>query len=151
MPGIDLREANWFAAAANGNFHGVRELAESGQVLDAVDETGQTAIHHAANGDHIHIVKELLMRGAQPAVQEKRWGGTPLHRAAINGNIAIALLLLAFGAPTDVQYIGGRWTPLHEAASHGHAEVCCQLVRMNSRPAQSSAACASARRSGALF
>src|SRR5688500_13325105 len=54
-------------AARAGSLAGVRaELARDPGLARVSNETGDTPLHHAANGGHLDIVRELLAAGADP-------------------------------------------------------------------------------------
>jgi len=55
-------------------------LLELGIAIDACDNGGQTALHHAAGGHWSWICEALLQRGANVNLRDC-WGQTPLHLA----------------------------------------------------------------------
>lgn len=57
--------------------------------LSSQDNEGTTALHFAASGGHIQILRCLLLMGSE--VKKDYWGGTPLHDAAENGEIEVGL------------------------------------------------------------
>jgi hypothetical protein len=74
---------------------------------------GQTGLHWAAHGGHVHTVKALLRRRAPVDVKDKRFGGTPLSWAlhgwtgrktdatANNSYHDVVTLLVAAGTPVE--------------------------------------------------
>ena len=100
-----------------------------------------TAVHDAAQLNHIDELKELLDDPATAKFVNERRGGsgnTPLHNAAMAGHLEAAeLLVLVGGRKPGAAGTGAhaRWqadpnlaneqkaTPLHFAAAAGHAAV----------------------------
>jgi hypothetical protein len=84
---------------------------------------GDTALHVAAAAHHVEFAKELIARGADVAVRNRR-GATPLHYAADGSPNApnwnpsaqarTILVLVESGADPNVADRGGV-TPLHRA------------------------------------
>ncbi|SJX60830.1 uncharacterized protein SRS1_12056 [Sporisorium reilianum f. sp. reilianum] len=57
--------ATLFQASQDGNVELVTSLLEEPSLdIDARDETGLTALHHAVRGNHIDVVSQLLAKGA---------------------------------------------------------------------------------------
>ncbi|TKY91001.1 hypothetical protein EX895_001000 [Sporisorium graminicola] len=57
--------ATLFQASRDGNVELVASLIEEPSLdIDARDETGLTALHHAVRGNHIDVVSQLLAKGA---------------------------------------------------------------------------------------
>lgn len=115
------------AAAENGDAGRVRELVERGTAPHAHDKYGFTALHFAAQGNKLPVVRYLLsVAGPDPC----ECGATPLCRAAYAGNVEVCRLLLEAGAAAshpDASF-GDRRTPLHKAASQGHLGVVRLLL-----------------------
>ncbi len=95
------------AAAAAGNLAAVNvELARDHRLARVSNETGDTALHHAARHGHLHIVRALLTAGAD--VDAVRGDGyRPIHSALMpnwffpgtpGDRAAIVELLLTHGA-----------------------------------------------------
>ena len=79
-----LQDANipYHRAAMRGNTDDVRRfLAEKTYAVDALDEHGFTALHYAAQNNHVFIVNMLLDFGANLNVTGVD-GSTPLHLTA---------------------------------------------------------------------
>lgn len=104
-----------------------RYLVDNGADVHAVSKN-QMAIqplHAAAAGDHMSIVRLLLVAGADPnAVQQD--GFRPLHAAAQNGNSELTRLLLEYGADPELTDDQGR-VPRVIAEASGHDEVTALL------------------------
>ena len=76
-----------------------REFVKStGLDVNAKDDVGEPALHHAASQGHKEIVELLIAKGAD--VNAKGSGTTPLDLAIINGETEIADLLRKHGGKT---------------------------------------------------
>ena len=62
------------------------------QDLNALDDSGNSALHLAAANGHISELQVLLERGAE--MQENKGGNTPLHWAVENNQTAAVKLIL---------------------------------------------------------
>lgn len=77
--------------------------------IDAVDEKGWTALHHAAKNGELKEVKRLLAAGANVDVTTKQdindvfSRSTPLHLASHYAHVEIAKMLLDQGADIEVR------------------------------------------------
>jgi len=125
-------------AAAFGNSKVVEVLLEHGADPNARDDYGATPLHYAAAFDYPKIVKSLpkdlsdydatplqgavefnypevakllLEHGANPNIQENKYGYTPLHYAASRCHVDVARVLLDHGADPTIRDNEGR-TPL---------------------------------------
>ena len=79
-----LQDANvpYHRAALRGNTDDVRRfLSEKKYAVDALDEHGFTALHYAAQNNHVFIINMLLDFGAKLNVTGVD-GSTPIHLAA---------------------------------------------------------------------
>ena len=95
-------------------------LTVAAGTLLAVGAECNTALHHAARGDHQATVRLLLDRGAHINAKDIA-GQTPLHRAAFCGNKATVGLLLDRGADIKAKDSDSQ-TPLRKAV-WGRREV----------------------------
>lgn len=94
---------------------------ESPAVASESDETGQTALHHAAHGGQADIVDLLIAAGADVHARTVT-GYTPLHYAAYGGSSRAFERLI--DADADILAIDdSRTTMLHAAASGGSREI----------------------------
>jgi len=119
----------------SGDLENVKTLiAGNSELLNAQDEKGKTALHHAINADNDRIAVYLIEQGADIGLKDEDQE-SPLHYAASSGNREIARLLLDKGTATlsdvsSVKHGGfvGNWTPLHLACLNGHAEMARLLL-----------------------
>jgi ankyrin repeat protein len=88
--------------------------------------SGYTALHYAARGGHLAVVRVLLDAGAAVNAATAAGLATPLHRAAFCGHAAVVDALLAAGALPELQDADGQ-TALHKARQGGHAAVAAAL------------------------
>lgn len=110
------------AASKQGRAGDLRGLVQQGGDVDAPDEQGYTALHHAsANGKTAVVTTLLFELGADPNTQDAgQW--TPLHSAAYYGCQAVMKELLAAGAdPSALDR--EKKTPLAVAASRNQTEA----------------------------
>ncbi|MBY0353601.1 ankyrin repeat domain-containing protein [Candidatus Babeliales bacterium] len=67
------------------------------QPLDAADQEGLTALHHAAINNHQNVIEEFVAASVSRDAQDNQ-GWTALHWAAQYGRSAFVAQLLAAGA-----------------------------------------------------
>ena len=92
---------------------------------------GKTPLHLAASYGHNQFVKELLNRGASPAVFDQN-NESPLVRATVHGHKKTVKILLEYD-PTnrsDLPNITGT-SPLLIAVFSGRAKISQQLINAN--------------------
>jgi hypothetical protein len=66
------RETPLILCARKGLVDAFRVLADQNEDLNAEDITGRTALHHASKNGHEAIVRQLLNRGADKMVKDRR-------------------------------------------------------------------------------
>lgn len=91
--GWRLRES-----AAGGNLNKVQKELESGTPVDCTSySSGRTALHFAAEGGHVDVVRLLIERGANVEAKDAA-DETPLHVAVAKGQAKCVAELLRSGA-----------------------------------------------------
>eukprot|EP00440_Ansanella_granifera_P000771 gb/GFBE01000832.1/.p1 GENE.gb/GFBE01000832.1/~~gb/GFBE01000832.1/.p1 ORF type:complete len:638 (+),score=180.11 gb/GFBE01000832.1/:1-1914(+) len=99
-------------------------------LIDARDDSGNTALIYAASKGFRQCVAALLRAGADPELPNQGSGGrTPLMEAAGGGfkDIVQALRMMP-NVSVDLQDEHGN-TALHYAAYHGHLQVVMELLK----------------------
>lgn len=110
-------------AAIAGRCDIVKSLLDGGMDVNAqlLDEQqrpqGPTALHAAANGRHVALLRQLLAAGAHVNAVTGD-AVTPLQLAAAQGFAEGAHLLLVAGADVNMKSAGGN-SALHAAARSG--------------------------------
>jgi len=141
-----------FEAVRNGSIEQCRLLLAKGAMVNAADDTGQTALMVAAMTNGIAIAKFLIDEGAD--VNKRSASGlTALHYTALENYAPMAQLLLKNNAkvdapmrysstdgstnnePTVWEYIGA--TPLLIAIEANNYEVAAVLIEAGANPHQS--------------
>ena len=124
-------------AALQGYYGAAEALIKGGADIDAqCRDKGQTALHQAAAGGHLPIVKALLNKGADPDITSDD-GETALLKAvraarggynyATPGQDAAVDLLLHYGASPDIPD-GKGMTPLMLACENGRGDLARKLL-----------------------
>ena len=126
-------------AARDGDLEGLRGLLDSGAwKVEDTDNTGSLAVHWAAGGGHLDIVRWIVQEldprqaVAPAAKRKKRDGRQPIHWAARNNRVAVIDFLLSGpheegNVKVDAGTFDGT-TPLHLAAFGGSLEACEALL-----------------------
>jgi hypothetical protein len=89
--------AEFFAAVKSADIARVRELAAADpELVNARDEEGATALHHAAERGHRDVVRLLLENGAAINARDERFNATPMGWAieylrALGGLLAVEI------------------------------------------------------------
>jgi ankyrin repeat protein len=98
------------------------------------DRLGRTAVHYAAGGGDVDLLRALLADGADPGAVDAE-GCTALHFAAQAQVPAAVEVLLAAGAAVDVVDRHGN-TPLWRAVfcSRGEGETIRHLLEAGADP-----------------
>jgi ankyrin repeat protein len=115
-----------FAAAEAGDAAAVLSQLEAGADPDAWNAGGAAAIHLAARGKHLEVVRALLDGGADVDRQEEGLGSTALMMALHASDPETARLLISRGA--DVTLAGGGYAPIILAASKSTVDVVELLI-----------------------
>ena len=85
------------------------------------------ALHQAAQGGHLKVVKELIKNGANVDAQNK-YGGTALHTAAWNGHLEVVQELVRRHPDLVHTRDKRNMTPLH-SASCGHTVIHVEMAK----------------------
>ncbi|CDU23403.1 uncharacterized protein SPSC_02032 [Sporisorium scitamineum] len=105
--------ATLFQASQDGDVELVTSLLQEPSLdIDARDETGLTALHHAVRGNHIHVVSQLLAKGANAV--EVAQDATLKHNAELASIINNALQhtqSASFQSAPVVDSHGGKQLP----------------------------------------
>jgi ankyrin repeat protein len=111
-------------AAMEGKMSVIKQAIADGNALSAVNFEGFSALHTAAFGGHLEIVKLLLENGA--AADQRSEGNksmTALHTAAYNGHTEVVRFLLDKGIPVDDRDGEGKSALIHAASGPFPATV----------------------------
>jgi len=74
------------------------------QYINVQDKFGNVALHNAARGGHLNVVKHYLANAKSMDLNiQDNGGNTPLHTACENGNIDVAKALLTAGANQNIE------------------------------------------------
>jgi ankyrin repeat protein len=98
-----LKERDLRNAAKNNDAFYLAQLINKGVDVNAKNvNTGNTALHSAAENGHVAIAEILLASGAHVNIQNHS-GNTPLHKAIYEENIDCVHLLLVCGADQTIK------------------------------------------------
>jgi ankyrin repeat protein len=115
-------------AARRGDLAAVRALLRNGTDPNVAQGDGLTALHAAAQGGNLDIVRVLIEAKANVEARSRLGGYTPLHLAAQGGHLTVVRALLDGGATTGVATTTTGVTPLHLAAQAVNAEAVLRLL-----------------------
>ncbi len=91
-------------------------------------------LHTAAAKGDVECVRELLKRGMNPNIKDRR-GWTPLHYAVKAGHYDIVWLLLDYGANPNTRVGDGTGvTPLHLAVRNQNYDIAKLLLNAGAKP-----------------
>ncbi|MBM3610480.1 MAG: hypothetical protein FJX18_03005 [Alphaproteobacteria bacterium] len=96
-------------------------IASKGFDINNQSPWGMSALHEAARGGNIDVVKKLVEKGADLNIKDVD-GRTPLYWASERGHPEVVLFLIEKGADPTITDDDKR-TILHRAARYGHTEV----------------------------
>jgi ankyrin repeat protein len=130
----------WTAAETNDFDTLCSRISQNNALVSKLDAYGYTALHYAAQQNHIRIIVFLLSKGCAPDINS--CGATPLHRAAYSGSFEACELLIKAGA--DVNAVDSSYrdlgSPLHKAYSIANVKIVNLLLNNGSNPVQLDAA-----------
>ena len=131
---ITIGSSIWTAAITNDLNSVLARLHRRPESLSRLDDYGYSALHYAAQKNHVEIVKLLLRKGLKPDLNA--CGATPLHRAAFSGSLESCRLLIESGASVNCKdsSFGDMMTPYQKAGSNGHTHVQQLLLEFGAEP-----------------
>lgn len=120
--------------AADQQHHDMVDLLlESGAMVDATDQAGNTALHHAARRNHTQLVSLLVSKGASVDLKN-RVGHTPWQTIGhLQSHHAVSRLLIDSNADTNTRDWEGVST-LYVAAAGGHIQDMRVLLEAGTDP-----------------
>jgi hypothetical protein len=80
-PAVSASPDALLAAARHGRLEALELGLALGLPIDGHDRDGLTALHHAARGGHLDVVRALVARGASLVVRDRLYDGTALGHA----------------------------------------------------------------------
>jgi hypothetical protein len=107
----------------------VRRLASLGAALDTPNLQGETAVHKAAQWDHVDVISVLAELGTD--IDARAGDGTtdctttcatPLYVAAVSGHLAVVRTLAELGADVTAGSVEDE-SPVLMAAERGHKDI----------------------------
>lgn len=84
-----------FVAARNGDAKGVTSALNDGEEINALNDSGLTALMIAARWGHINVARLLLEAGASPSIKSK-FGQLPAEIADRYNHNEISELILSY-------------------------------------------------------
>ncbi|KAK6178961.1 hypothetical protein SNE40_011428 [Patella caerulea] len=119
-----------FCASEEGNVDGLKELSEMANNIDlnTANRHGETAVHMAASGGHVEVIKFLQSKGVDIAVKDKQ-GDSAVYVAARQGHLDVLKCFHEAGVPLDSLNKSNE-TALHVASRYGHSHVVDYLCSL---------------------
>eukprot|EP00475_Leptophrys_vorax_P007355 TRINITY_DN14657_c0_g1_i6.p1 TRINITY_DN14657_c0_g1~~TRINITY_DN14657_c0_g1_i6.p1 ORF type:complete len:536 (+),score=142.92 TRINITY_DN14657_c0_g1_i6:23-1630(+) len=142
--------ADVFKAAAEGDAVSLKKIiAKHSELLNAVDENGDTPLSLASKGGHLKAVQFLLENRASTDliravtnlahhivfflifIHQEQWSA--LHYASNNDHVEVARELLKYGTSPDLANASGA-TSLHFASYRGNVKIVELLLEFKANP-----------------
>lgn len=95
--------------------------------VNAADAVSKSALAYAGDQGHVHVVRELLQRGADAHLSQAD-GLSPLFQPCIRGDVATVRALLDGGADVNAVWAYATVTPLMRTCLHGKVEIVRLLL-----------------------
>ena len=124
--GYKYSDRDFMAAAKAGNALALNIFLRTNVPVETQDETGWTAMIHAAAIGNESIIYMLISKGATVESKDRNGYG-PLHWAAYHGKDNAVKFLIQHKAEVNVRSKLG-WTPLMQAATQGHTLTVALLL-----------------------
>lgn len=123
-------------AARCGHIKILQLLQSYGAKIEAVNKYDYGLLHLAVKGQHLDMVKYLILTAQMNINALGEFGRTPLHIAAYEGHELMVRFLLEQKARVNVKVNKEQYeqTPLHMAASRGHVKTVQWLLRFRANP-----------------
>ena len=106
----------------------VQVFLENGANVNAVDESGWTALHHASQSGCIDSLKYLTGKGVDPEAKANS-KQTPLHLASAEGHLDCLKYLVDERHVDVYDRDENGWTSLHYAAANKHFACVNHLLK----------------------
>lgn len=118
-----------FEAAALGKVNFITDaLSENPDLIHEFSDDGFTPLSLAAYFGNEDVIRNLLLKGADPNIPSKNgFNVYPIHSAVASNFTMIAKMLLEGGADINVVQKSGA-SPLHSAAHNGNIELLIVLL-----------------------
>ena len=121
-------------ASGYGQLSSVEKLIRHNAQIDAVNKSNNNAVHKAAQGGHVEILKILLKKNPSLSDQGGHQNRTPLGCAAMSGHLNVVKELIQnWKVDVDNQTSLGS-TPLNLASEYNHPDVIEFLLRNGADP-----------------
>jgi ankyrin repeat protein len=116
------------AACRHGQIATAEVLLDRGVDINAQPMQLGTGLHQAVFGEHIKMIRFLIMRGADLSRKHVVYEATPLDFACHNGKTSAVDCLLEYSEEDLAD-------PLLSAVDHGHGDVVQRLLQQGARAA----------------
>ncbi|XP_021376771.1 uncharacterized protein LOC110465343 [Mizuhopecten yessoensis] len=124
----------WHLANYNAKQELVKYMLNNvSEIVSSTDDSGGTALHHAAAGGSVDIFNELLQAGLSPNGTTND-GSTVLHKAALHGKLEVVRYILHSIPDILKKKNSSKWTALHSAAAGGSVGVFNELLKAKLDP-----------------
>lgn len=102
-------------------------LIDNGADINAKDDTGENALHHAVDWKYTDVIKVLIDNGIDINAQANS-GMTPLQKAVMRNNIEAVKILLKHTANLEIKDNSG-YTALHWAGYYRYKDIMDLLIK----------------------